>query len=80
MGIARGVLLLAPGAVLLRAVAGIVPAGATDLNPALNAVQTLVAVRRGDAWRIALFQNTPAQLHGCPDLAESLTQELRALL
>jgi len=80
VGIVRGVGWLAPEVALLRAVAGIMPAGATDISPAVNAVQTLVAVRHGDAWRIALFQNTPAQFHGRPDLAEVLTQELRALL
>ena len=67
-------------AALLRAVVGMVPAGQTDLNPAVNAIQSLVAVRRGERWRIVLFQNTPAQFHGRPDLAEALTQELRALL
>ncbi len=39
-----------------------------------------MAVRRDSAWRIALFQNTPAQLHGRPDLANALTEELRAEL
>jgi uncharacterized protein (TIGR02246 family) len=80
VGIVRGVGWLAPEVALLRAVAGLVPAGASDLNPALNAVQTLVAVHHSDAWRIALFQNTPSQLHGRPDLAEALTVELRARL
>ena len=28
-------------------------------------------------WRISLFQNTPAQFHGRPDLVERLTRELR---
>jgi uncharacterized protein (TIGR02246 family) len=80
VGIVRGVDRLGPGVALLRAVVGMVPSGATDLNPTVNAIQSLVGVRRGEAWRIALFQNTPAQFHGRPDLAEALTQELRALL
>jgi uncharacterized protein (TIGR02246 family) len=80
VGIVRGTRHLAPGVALLRAVVGMVPAGGADLNPAVNAVQTLVAVRQGDAWRVACFQNTPAQFHGQPDLAEALTAELRALL
>ncbi len=29
---------------------------------------------------IALFQNTPAQFYGRPDLSEQLTAELRGLL
>jgi uncharacterized protein (TIGR02246 family) len=64
---------------VLHAVAGMVPPGTTDLNPAVNAVQTLVAAKR-DRWEIVLFQNTPAQLHGRPDLSEALTEELRQLI
>jgi uncharacterized protein (TIGR02246 family) len=71
---------LGPGAALLRAVVGMVPAGQNDINPAVNAVQSLVAVQSAGGWRIALFQNTPAQFHGRPDLSDALTAELRALL
>jgi uncharacterized protein (TIGR02246 family) len=80
VGIVRGVTWLAPGVALLRAVVGMVPPGTTEINPAVNAVQALAAVRRGAAWRVAFFQNTPAQFHGRPDLAEALTAELRALV
>ena len=76
----REVRVLAPDVTLLRAIAGLVPHGPTDLNPATNAIQSLVAVHRQDGWRIALFQNTPAQFHGRPELADQLTSELRALL
>jgi hypothetical protein len=31
-------------------------------------------------WRIALFQNTPAQFHGRPELVQQLTEQLRQLL
>ena len=34
-------------------------------------------VERDDEWRAVLYQNTPAQLHGRPELVESLTEELR---
>lgn len=68
----------APGTALLSAVAGMVPPGRSELEPKLNAVQTLVAVKEGGQWRIALFQNTPAAFHGRPELAEQLTAELRA--
>jgi hypothetical protein len=57
-----------------------VPSGASDLDPALNAVQTLVASRRDDQWRIELFQNTPASFHGRPADSERLTRELREVL
>ncbi|GAA1800292.1 SgcJ/EcaC family oxidoreductase [Actinomadura chokoriensis] len=76
----RDVRLIAPGAAVLRAVAGMVPPGASDLNPAANAVQALTAARDGGRWRAVLFQNTPAAYHGRPEAAEALTAELRALL
>jgi len=65
---------------ILRAVAGMVPRGETGLNPDVNAVQTLVTVKRDGCWEIALFQNTPAQFHGRPDLVQSLTEELSQVL
>jgi len=76
----REVRFLTPDSALLRAVAGMVPPGKTDLNPAVNTIQALVAVRQGDHWRIALYQNTPAQFHGRPEAADQLTEELRSLL
>ena len=77
----REVRFLSPDVALLRAVVGMVPSGQSDLNPAANAIQSLVAVKRdGNKWRIALFQNTPAQFHGRPELAQELTEELRQLL
>jgi len=76
----RSVRFLAPNVAILSAVAGLIPNGQSDINPQLNAVQTLVAVRRDGQWRIALFQNTPAQYHGRPELTRSLTEELRELL
>jgi uncharacterized protein (TIGR02246 family) len=71
---------LGPDAAVLRAVAGMVPAGRSELEPALNAVQSLVAERQDGEWKIVLYQNTPAQFHGRPELAESLTEELGELL
>jgi uncharacterized protein (TIGR02246 family) len=68
------------GVAMLAAAAGLVPAGQSDLNPELNAIQTLVAKQEGSRWRILQFQNTPAQLHGRPEDAEALTNELRALV
>jgi len=80
VGIVREVRFLTPEVALLRAVVGMVPHGKSDLNPATNAIQSLVAVRDNGEWRIALFQNTPAAFHGRPELAEKLTDELRELL
>jgi uncharacterized protein (TIGR02246 family) len=68
------------GVALLRAVAGMVPPGKDDVNPAVNAVQSLVAVSHGSHWEVALFQSTPAAWHGRPDLSERLTEELRGVV
>jgi len=77
VSIVREVRLLANGVTLLRANTGLIPAGKDDIDPALNAVQSMVAVEKGGAWKIALFQNTPAAFHQRPDLAKQLTEELR---
>jgi len=57
---------LAPGVVLLRPVVGMVPPGKRELNPSVNALQSVVAVRVGGEPKIALLQNTPAAFHGRP--------------
>jgi len=80
VGKIRGIRFLAPEVAVLHAVVGMVPPGKSDINPAVNAMQTLVATKQDGQWRIALFQNTPAQFHGRPELAEALTEELRELL
>ncbi len=77
VGIVRSISFLAPDVALLRAVAGMVPPGQQDIHPAVNAVQTLVARREDEDWRIVLFQNTPAVYHGRPELTQKLTEELR---
>jgi len=73
----RSVRLLSPEVAILRAIVGMVPPGQVDLNPALNAHQTVVAARRNGIWRIELLQTTPAQFHGRPDLVQQMTEELR---
>lgn len=80
LGKVREVRFLTRDVAVLRAVVGMVPPGKQDINPAVNAVQTLVAVRDEGQWRIAVFQNTPAAYHGRPELVEKLTEELRGLL
>jgi uncharacterized protein (TIGR02246 family) len=76
----REIRFLGPGSVLLRAIAGMVPPGQNQLNPAVNALQTLVAEQQDDGWRIVLLQNTPAQYHGRPELTEQHTGELQPLV
>lgn len=73
----RSVRLLSSGVAILRAIVGMVPPGQTGLNPAVNAHQTLVAAKRDGTWRIELFQTTPAQFHGRPDLVQQMTEELQ---
>jgi uncharacterized protein (TIGR02246 family) len=68
---------LAPKVMFIRAVAGMIAPEAADIDPALNAIQSLIAVRRDEAWQIQLFQNTPAAFHGRPAEVEALTNELR---
>lgn len=80
VGKVREVRMLRPEVALLRSVAGMVPRGGSDINPAVNTIQALVAVPSEGQLRVALYQNTPAQFHGRPELAEELTQELRSLL
>jgi uncharacterized protein (TIGR02246 family) len=71
---------LAPDVVLVRGVAGMVPPGGDDINPNVNTIQTIVAIRSDAGWRVALLQSTPAAFHGRPEDVERLTAELRALL
>jgi len=65
---------------LLRARVGMVPPGKKEINPSTNAIQSLVAVVENETWKISLFQNTPAQFHGRPELVESMTKELSKLI
>jgi uncharacterized protein (TIGR02246 family) len=77
VSIVREVRSLSEGATILSAVAGMVPPDKDDINPEVNAVQTLVAVKTSEGWKVALFQNTPAALQGKQNAANKLTEELR---
>lgn len=65
---------------LLQAFAGMLPPGKSEINPAINAVQTMVAVQRNGRWCVGHFQNTPAAFHGRPEAAAELTRELQELV
>jgi len=65
---------------LLRAIAGMIPPGKQEINPATNAVQSLIAISDHEDWKISLFQNTPAQFHGRPELVANMTSELNKLV
>jgi uncharacterized protein (TIGR02246 family) len=77
VAVVREVRSLGPVSALLRAVAGMVPPGQSELNPALNTIQSLVATHDGERWSIELFHNTPAALHGRPEAVAALTEELQ---
>ena len=62
---------------LVRAVAGMWPRGAAELDPRFNAVQSMLLSLCDGAYRIEMFQNTPAAFHGRPEESEKLSTELR---
>jgi len=80
VGKVKNVRLLGSNIAILRAIAGMVPPGQSDINPKVNTHHTLIAENNEGKWRIQLFQNTPAQFHGRPELVEQMTEELRQLL
>jgi uncharacterized protein (TIGR02246 family) len=55
----RDVRSLGSGVAILRAVAGMVPPGMSDIEPAVNTIQSMVAVKQDGRWKVALYQNTP---------------------
>ena len=62
---------------LVRAHVGMLPPNRSTIDGSKNAIQILVArIDKGTA-RIILFQNTPAQYHGRPEMQEKLTRELQ---
>jgi uncharacterized protein (TIGR02246 family) len=74
----REIRMLGADHALLRAAAAMVPPGATDIKPELNAIQVLVATRT-TRWHVAHFQSTPARFDGRPEAAAAITEELRPL-
>ena len=80
IAVVKSVRFLAADVGYLRAFAGLVPPGQNDINPDVNAWQTLTAIRTPSGWKIACFQNTPAQFHGRPELSQAASAELRAAL
>jgi uncharacterized protein (TIGR02246 family) len=69
---------IVPGAAILRAHAGMVPPGRSEINPKTNAVQSLVAAEHDGRWQVELFQNTPAAWHGREADVQALTAELQS--
>ncbi len=78
--VVRNVRPVGSDAMLLVAVAGLVPPGGATVEPLANSHQTVLAARGGDGWRVELFQTTPAQFHGRPELVDRMTEELNRRL
>lgn len=72
----REIRFLSDTAALVRAVAGMMPEYGAEMNSDLNLIQSVVAVRKGEEWKIALLQNTPASWLGRPEDVKALTKEL----
>ena len=64
----------------MRSFVGMVPRDKIELMPEVNAIQSLVAVKEQNDWKVSHFQNSPAQYHGRPELVEALTRELQELV
>jgi uncharacterized protein (TIGR02246 family) len=80
IGVVRSVQSLGEGVQLLSAIAGMYRAGSYRVDPAWNAVQTLVAAPEQGRLRVVSYQSTPAAFDGQPDLGQRVTAELdRAL-
>jgi uncharacterized protein (TIGR02246 family) len=80
VSIVREIRFLTEEVALLRASVGMVPRQGKDINPSVNAIQSLVAEQKNGEWRVSLFHNTPAAWHGRPEDQEKLSQELRQVV
>ena len=78
VGLVRSVRSLADDVAVLHAVAGMVPPGTDQLDPALHSVHVLTAVEEAGRWKIAVLQSTPARFGGRADAVAALTAELEA--
>ena len=71
---------LSENTALLRAATGMVPRQMDDINPNVNAHQTMVATQINHQWKISLLQNTPAAFHMDPEAGKQMSALLRAQL
>lgn len=54
-----------------------IPPGRSEIMAERNAIQTLVAVRIEERWRVYVSQITPARFDGRPEAVKQLTAELQ---
>lgn len=69
IGEVSGVRFLGPDAALMHARGGTIPRGKRMADPARDSLQTLVATRTAEGWRLAAFQNTRVRPMGSGFLA-----------
>jgi uncharacterized protein (TIGR02246 family) len=79
VSIVREVKLLGGDLCLVRAHVGMLPPGKTTVDSTKDAIQVMIVRADKQAGLIILFQNTPAQYHGRPEVLGKLTQELQAI-
>ena len=58
VGEVKSVRFLAPDVAVFHAVGGTIMRNQSKPSPERDSIQTLVALKRGDTWQIAAFQNT----------------------
>jgi len=80
VALVRSIKELAGGVYLLHAHVGMLLPGKSVVEPSRNAIQLLIAQSVGEKTQILSFQNTPAQFHGRPELANKLTDELNKIV
>lgn len=79
VAIVREIKELAGSVYLLHANVGMLPPGKSAVEPSRNAIQILIAQSVDGKAQILSFQNTPAQFHGRPELANKLTDALNSV-
>jgi uncharacterized protein (TIGR02246 family) len=80
IGVVRSVQSLGDCVHLLSAIAGMYRPGSYRVDPAWNAIQTLIAARERGRVRVVSLQSTPAAFCEHPELAQRVTAELERAL
>ena len=80
IGVVRAIQPLGEGVHRLSAIAGMYRPGSYRVDPAWNALHTMVSVREQGRLRVVSYQSTPAAFHEQPDLGQRLTADLERAL
>jgi len=65
---------------IVQAIAGMVPRNGMIIDASKNTVQTMLAHKVRERWKVELFQNTPARLDGRPKAVAAMTKQLQGLV